>query len=79
MVLGDRAIATCAQISMDALRVATAAHTLYLSRCAAVQNLVYGCGNVPQTTAESSDIPLIHSAQHVQQSVVMSIQLPAGL
>ena len=40
---------------------------------------VYGCGNVPQTTAESNDISPIHCAQHVQQSVDMSIQLPAGL
>ena len=46
---------------------------------AAVQNLVYGCGNVPQTTAESSDTSPIHCSQHVQQSVYMSIQLPAGL
>ena len=46
---------------------------------AAVQNLVYGCGNVPQTTAKSSDTPPIHRSQHVQQSVNMSIQLPAGL
>ena len=42
---------------------------------AAVQNLVY----VPQTTVESSDTPAIQCAQHVQQSVEMSIQLPAGL
>ena len=34
---------------------------------AAVQNLVYGCENVPQTTAKSSDTP------------PMSILLPAGL
>ena len=35
---------------------------------AAVQNLVYGCENVRQTTAESSDISAIdlHCAQHVQ-------------
>ena len=46
---------------------------------AAVQNLVYGCGNIPQTTADSSDTPPIHCAQHVQHSVDMSIQLPAGL
>ena len=42
---------------------------------AAVQN---GCGNVRLTTAESSDTPSIHCAQHVQ-FVDMSIQLPAGL
>ena len=46
---------------------------------AAVQNLVYGCGNVPQTTIECSNTPPIHYAQHVQQSVDMSIQFPAGL
>ena len=46
---------------------------------AAIQNLVYGCGNVPQITAESSDTLQIHCAQHVQQSIDMSIQLPAGL
>ena len=46
---------------------------------AAVQNLVYGHGNVPQTTAESSITLSIHCVQHVQQSVDMSIQLPADL
>ena len=46
---------------------------------AAIQNLVYGCGNVPQTTAESSDTSLIQCAQHVQQSVDMYIHLPTGL
>ena len=46
---------------------------------ATVQNLVYGCGNVPQTTANSSDTPLIHWVQHVQQSFDMSMQLPADL
>ena len=45
----------------------------------AVQNLVYGCGNVPQTTAESSDTSPIHCAQHVQQSVDVSFQFRAGL
>ena len=45
----------------------------------AIQNLVYGYGNVPQTTAEISDTPPIHCAQHVQQSIDISIQLPAGL
>ena len=45
---------------------------------AAIQNLVYGCCN-PQASAESSVTPPIHCAQHVQQSVDMSIQLPAGL
>ena len=46
---------------------------------AAVQNLVYGRGNIPQTTAEGWDKPPIHCAQHMQQSIDMSIQLPAGL
>ena len=32
---------------------------------AAVQNLVYGCGNVLQITTESSDTPPIRCAQHV--------------
>ena len=45
----------------------------------AVQNLIYGCGNVSQTTAECSDTPRIHCDQHVQQFVDMSIQFPAGL
>ena len=45
----------------------------------AVQSLVCGCGNVPQTTAESSDILPIHCAQNVQQSINMCIHLPAGL
>ena len=46
---------------------------------AAVQNLVYDCENVPQTSAENSDKLPIHCAQHVHQSVDMSIQLPPGL
>ena len=46
--------------------------------CAAVKNLVYECGNVPQTTADSSDTLPIHCAQHVKQSYV-SIQLSTGL
>ena len=46
---------------------------------AAVQNLIYGCGNVPQISAQSSDTPPIHYVQHVKQSVDMSIQLPSGL
>ena len=45
----------------------------------AVQNLVYGCGNVPETTADGNNTPLIHCAEHVQQSVDMSIQLPQSL
>ena len=50
-------------------------HLYYLT----IQNLVHGCGNVPQTTAENSDTPPIHCTKHVQQSVDMSIQLPVGL
>ena len=46
---------------------------------AAIQNLVYRCGNVPWTTIESSDTAPTHCAQHVQQSVDMSNQLPTGL
>ena len=45
----------------------------------AVQNLVYGVGNIPQTTAESSNTPPMHCAQHVNQSVDMSILLPTGI
>ena len=84
MVLGDKAGATCTRISsLDAIRVTSA-----LTQCvdvdvrlfyAAIQNLICGCGNVPQTTAESSDTSPIHSAQHVQQSVRMCAQLPADL
>ena len=33
--------------------------------CTAVQNLVYECGNVVQTTAGSRDTSPIHCAQHV--------------
>ena len=85
MVLGDTACATCARISpLDAVLM----RPPLLAQCfefyvrlyyAAVKNLVYGCGNVPQTTAEKTDTPPIHCAQHVQQYVDMSIQLPAGL
>ena len=46
---------------------------------AAVQNLIYRCGNVPQITSESSYTPPIYCTQHVQQFVDMSIQVPAGL
>ena len=78
MGLDDTACATCAWISsLDAV-----AQCFDLDVClyyVVVQNLVYGCGNVPQTTAESSDTPPIHCAQHMQQSVDMCSQLPAGL
>ena len=40
-----------------------------------VQNLVYGCGNVPQVTTERSDTPSIL----LQQSVDRSTQVSAGL
>ena len=46
---------------------------------AAVQNLVYGRGNIPETTAGSSNTPPKHFVQHVQQSADMSIKVPAGL
>ena len=46
---------------------------------ATIQNLVYGCGTVPQTTAENSDTPTIQCDQYVQQSVDMSTQLPSSL
>ena len=69
--------------SLDAIRAATAARTMHYLYVrlyyAAVQNLIYGCGHVPQPTTESSDTPPIHCAQHVQQSIDMYIQLPAGL
>ena len=73
MVLGDTADVTCTRISsLDAIRAATAARTMRRYEHA-VQNLVYGYGIVPQTTAESSDTPPIYWA------IDMFIQLPAGL
>ena len=62
MVLGDTAGATCARILPSMLfgRPPLLVQCVNLSvrlYYAAVQNLVYGCGNVPQTTAESSDTP----------------------
>ena len=81
MVLRDTAGGICARIS--SLDATTAARTKSQSSRASVlrgrQNLVYGCGNFPQTTAKGSVTPPIHCSQHVQQSVDMSIQLPAGL
>ena len=84
MVLGDTAGATCARISsLDVIWVATAACTMRQSQCAFVLHghpePVYGWGNVPQTTAESSDTSPVYCAQHVQQSINMSSQLPTGL
>ena len=84
MVLGDIADATFAHIFPWILF----GRPPLLAQCvdldvrmyyAAVQNLVYGCGNVPQTTAESSDTPSIHCALYMQQSIDMSMELPAGL
>ena len=46
---------------------------------AAVQNLVYGCRNVPQTIAKSNDTPPIDCVQHVQESVDMPIQILSSL
>ena len=83
-VHGDTPGATCARISpLYAVRAAILlaqfsnldVHLYY----AAVQNLIYGCGNVPQITPESTDKPPIHCVQHVQQSVDTSIELSAGL
>ena len=83
MVLGDTATETCSRISsMDAVRSASPARTVRRFVClyyAADQNLVYGCRNVPRITAESSDTQPIHCTQHVQQSVNISIQLPADI
>ena len=84
MILGDTTDATCAQISsLDTVQAATVlTHCIDLDMrlyCMAIQNLVYRCGNVPQTTVESSDAPPIHCVQHLQQSINMSIQLPAHL
>ena len=45
----------------------------------AIWNLFYGCRNILQAIAESSNALPIHCAQHVQQPVNMSIQLLAGL
>ena len=84
MILGDTAGATCARISsldlfgrspLLAQCVDLDMHLYY----AAIQDLIYGCGNISQTNAESRDTPPIHCAQHVQQSAHMSIQLSAGL
>ena len=75
-------IATCALVSsLEAVLVATAARTLRPSwrlYYAVVQNLIHGCGNVPQTT-DSCDTPPTYCAQHVQKSVDMPIQCSAGL
>ena len=63
--------------SLDAVRAAIAPHTMVdLDVRLYYADLVYGCGNVPQTTVDSWDTPPIKCAQHVQQSVDMCIQLP---
>ena len=46
---------------------------------AGVQNLIYGYGDVPQTTIDSSHTLPIHCDEEGQQSVDMSIQFPTGL
>ena len=83
MVLGDTVGATCAQIfSLDAVRAAAAPQCMDLDMhlyYVTLQNLIYGRGNVLQTTTESSNTLPIHCNQYVQQSVNMSNQLPAGL
>ena len=74
MVLDETANATCAWISS-----LNAARTICQSWHASALHSHPEPGDVPHTTAESSDTPLIHWARHVQQSVDMSIQLPTGL
>ena len=74
----------CAQISsLDAIWAATAARTMHWSWRASVPCRnpepglqVWEC---PQTTADGRATQLICCAQHVQQSVDMSIQLPSGI
>ena len=84
MVLGDTVCKTCVQISSPdvfgrpSLLAQCFDHDVHLNY-AAVQNLICGCGKVPQAIAESSDTPPKHCVQHVQQSVDMSIQLTAGV
>ena len=61
MVLGDTAEATCVRISsLDVVRAATVARTIRRSRLcsdkAAIHNLNYGCGSVPQTTKVYIDL-----------------------
>ena len=80
MVLGDTAGATCTRILpwMWPPLLAQSVDLDVRLHYAAFQNLVYGHGNAPLTTAEISDTP-INYAQHVQQSVNISIQFLAGL
>ena len=55
------------RVALDVVRTATAARKCVdlnvIVYYAAAQNLFYGCGNVPQTTAESSDTAPIHCTQ----------------
>ena len=83
VILDDTAGATLCLYFFSAVQAATTVHTMRRSWCASVLNghpepglQVWECS---QTTAESSDTLPIHCAQHVQQSVDMSIHLPAGL
>ena len=65
--------------SMDAVRATNAARTMRRSLCASVLHGRPEPGlGVWEYSTESSDIPPIHCAQHMQQYVDMSIQLPAG-
>ena len=84
MVLGDTAGATVpgflswmliGRPSLLAQCIDLDMHLYYV----AIQNLIYGYGNVPQIAAESSNTPPIHCAQHVQQCVDMSMQLLASV
>ena len=71
VVLGDTAGATCARVFffwMLFVWPQLLKQCIVLDVClyyVAIQDLVYGCGNVPQITAGSSDTPLIHCAQHM--------------
>ena len=77
MVLGHTADALSVRISsLDAVLAAISASRIRFWRASLLrgrENLVYGCGNISQTTAESSDTPPIHCAQHVNQAVDMPI------
>ena len=78
MVLGDTAGARCVRnSSLDTVRVATAARTMRRSCRESIMrgrpNLVYGCGNVPQTHHRYI-VPIM-----CKQSVDMSSQLPTGI
>ena len=85
MVLGDTEGATLSRISsLDAVWAAKPSRTMHRSWCASILHgrpepglwvWEYSTDN----SAESSDTPPIHCALHVQQSVNVSIQLPAYL